>query len=393
VAAATRDRVTWLTYALLGLWGYFLYGFGPTVPYLVDDLHLSHALGGLHSTVTASAAVVIGLAGQRPAARWGRRRLLWGGALLLSLGTLLYCSVRVVPLTLTAALVFGLGGALIVNNVNAVVMDHHGERGPAVLSEANAIAAGMGIAAPLVIGAAVAVGLGWRAGLLVTVVGVVVAYALLRSVQVPAEPERAEAAQQPGRVRLSRQFWLTWCVLVCTIGVEFCLSLWSTDLLRHRDGLPSWAATASWSVLLVGFTLSRVAGSRLAVSHGVDWLLLRALLVLALGFAVFWVTSSGAVAVLGLFVAGLGLGLQYPLTAARAIALAGGRTDLAAGRLSVAAGLAAGGAPFLLGALADGYGEHAAFLLVPVLVALALVGLVVSRPRAEVAGSAVEQLG
>src|SRR5438034_2754746 len=139
-----------MTYALLGLWGYFLYGFGPTVPLLVDDLHVSHALGGLHATVTAVAAVVVGLAGHRPAVWFGRRRLLWGGAALLCAGTLLYCAVRALPLTLTAALVFGTGGALIVNNVNAVVMDHHGDRGPAFLTEANAFAAAMGIAAPLV---------------------------------------------------------------------------------------------------------------------------------------------------------------------------------------------------------------------------------------------------
>ena len=47
----------------------------------------------------------------------------------------------------------------------------------------------------------------------------------------------------------------------------------------------------------------------------------------------------------------------------------GGRPDRGAGRVSFAAGLASGAAPFALGALADRTGTHTAFLLVPVLLA------------------------
>ena len=46
----------------------------------------------------------------------------------------------------------------------------------------------------------------------------------------------------------------------------------------------------------------------------------------------------------------------------------------------MAAGLASGIAPFVLGALADHIGVHTAFLLVPVLLAAAAAGVLVS-PR------------
>jgi fucose permease len=190
------------------------------------------------------------------------------------------------------------------------------------------------------------------------------------------EPQRNG---EPGAVRsLPRRFWVTWLVLVCVIGVEFCLSLWASDLLHTRTGLSSGAATAGFSAVLVGLTASRLAGGRLAVRRDVDWVLTRSLLVLLAGFALFWAATVPWLAVIGLAVTGFGLGVQYPLAVGRAIGAATGRSDLAASRASLAAGLASGGAPFLLGVLADRLGTHTAFLLVPVLAVGALVALVVS---------------
>ncbi|MFI5101518.1 MAG: hypothetical protein ACHQE5_13550, partial [Actinomycetes bacterium] len=60
-----RDRVTWMSYAFLAIFGYFLYGFGPSVPLLRDELGVSHAVGALHATAMALGAVVGGLAGER----------------------------------------------------------------------------------------------------------------------------------------------------------------------------------------------------------------------------------------------------------------------------------------------------------------------------------------
>ncbi len=76
-------------------------------------------------------------------------------------------------------------------------------------------------------------------------------------------------------------------------------------------------------------------------------------------------------ALVGLFIAGLGISLQFPLGVALAIAASEGLPDRATARSGIAAGLAIGGGPFVLGALADLVGVHSAFLLVPVLLALA----------------------
>ena len=92
----------------------------------------------------------------------------------------------------------------------------------------------------------------------------------------------------------------------------------------------------------------------------------------------FWLASTPWLAIAGLVVAGLGLGVQYPLSVARAIAIAPGRTDLAATRVSLAAGIASGCAPFLLGFAADRVGTHTACLIVPALIVAAMGLLAVS---------------
>jgi predicted MFS family arabinose efflux permease len=376
----TRTRLTWLVYCQLALWAYFLYGFGPSVNLLRDDLGVSRAVGALHGTALAVGAVLAGLSGRWLVGRFGRGPLLWGGVVGMCLGIVGYCGAHVLALTLLAALVCGTCGAVIVNTANAALMEGHGTRGPAALSEANALAAVVGACAPLIIGGCVLVGLGWRAGLLLTLVlavGVAVAF---RGVKLPA-PHPVDPADHPGGAHtLPRAYWLTWGVLVCTIGVEFCLSLWATDLLGSRDDLSPGVATAIWSGLLVGVGVSRFVGSRLTAHYSVDAVLTVALLVLLSGFGVFWLTSTPWVACAGLVVAGLGLGVQYPLTISRAIAASNGRSDLAAARASLGSGLAVAAGPFVLAVLADRYGTHGAFLLVPLLVGAALLMLTLSRP-------------
>jgi predicted MFS family arabinose efflux permease len=119
----------------------------------------------------------------------------------------------------------------------------------------------------------------------------------------------------------------------------------------------------------------RLVGGRLALRFGVDQMLYAALAVAAGGFAVFWMSTWAPLAIAGLLICGLGVALHYPLGIARAIDAAEGRPDLASARASVGAALAVGVGPFALGAIADQIGLHKAFLVVPVLYALAAIGV------------------
>ena len=67
-------------YALLGAWGYFLYGFGPVVSLLRDEQHISRGVASLHSTAFAAGAVIGGIVTPRLVRRYGRPATIWAGS-------------------------------------------------------------------------------------------------------------------------------------------------------------------------------------------------------------------------------------------------------------------------------------------------------------------------
>ncbi|MGN6245923.1 MAG: MFS transporter [Motilibacteraceae bacterium] len=375
-----RDGLTWFVYLHLAVYGWFLYGFSPAVPLLRDDQGTSNGVSGLHGTALAGGAVVAGLLGQRVIGRIGRGGAMRLGLAALCAGVLLFTLSPALPGTLVGALVAGTGGSLMVNVHSPVLTDHHELAGPAAIGEANAMAAATGILSPLVLGAATATVIGWRGGLLVTVVLAAVVLALGTRTSVPAG---AVPAATDGALtgRLPRPYWAAWTVLVLCISVEFSMTIWSSDLLRSRVGFGAGAAAAGVTAIVAGMTAGRFAGSRLALLVSPDRLLLQALLVTAAGFAVFWSSTVGWLSLAGLVLTGLGIAMQFPLGIARAIAASEGRADAATSRASLGAGLAIGLGPFVLGALADHLGTHRAFLLVPGLLAAAAAVLLVSTRR------------
>ena len=376
-----RTRLTWLTYAQLAVFGYFLYGFGPSVPLQRDDLHVSSAIGGLHGTALATGSTLAGFTFALLSRRVGRTGTLRVGLLGLAAGTLLYCLVPELPVTLAGALICGLFGSYVVTGSVVVLSAAHGTAGPAAFSEANAAAAGAGLVAPLLLGLGVAMGIGWQPGLLVAALAAVTVWVVSRRESRQPEPARAAQAAVAGSDvpgRLPAAYWLAWTVTLLCIGVEFCMTFWAADELRERAGAGPAAATAAITAIVGGMFAGRLLGGRLALRFRPGWLLLAAVALTLVGFAAFWASTAPIAALAGLVVVGLGIALQYPLGTVRAVAASGGRPDRAAGRLSVAAGLASGIAPFALGALADSIGTHAAFLLVPALLLAAAAGVLVS---------------
>lgn len=370
-----RDGRTWLTYGQLGVYGWFLYGFGPVVNLLRQEQGFSRTAAGLHGTALAVGALGSALVVGRLAMRFGRVRMIWAGLVLLSLGIGTLTAFSTLPATLTGALVSSFGGSFVVTCTATVLAARHGSAGPAAITEANAVAAGVGTVAPLAVGAAYVLG-SWRPALLVPVVAVVVLAASTRRVH--PGPAGRVAAAPAGSGRLSRRYWVSWVVVTAGIGVEFCLTLWAADHLRQRAGLSTAAAAAGVTALVVGMFLGRVGGGWLALRLPVDRLLGGALGLNAAGFAVFWLARSPTLALAGLFASGLGVALYFPLGLARAIEASDGRPDKASARVGLGAALAAGAGPFGLGALADATSLHLAMLVVPALLAVAAAGILLA---------------
>ncbi len=367
-----RDRMTWLVYLQLGVYGYILYGIGPSIRLLREDQHISKTLSGLHGTALAVGAITVGVIGPRVVQRIGRSRALWGGLTTACAGVTLFCAFTALPVTLFGAFVATFGGSFVVSVSSTVLADHHGATGSAAVSEGHAGAAVVGLSAPLIIGGAVAIGVGWRAGLLVALILAAILAITLGRVVIP-DHRLVEGHDPAPSGSLPARYWWAWAALAFCVAVEFSMTIWTSDVLRDRVGLSEGAAAAGVTAVVAGMAVGRAAGGTLSLRHELDWLFYRALLVTAIGFGVFWLSTAPVPALVGLAVCGLGISLHFPVGLMRAINTASGRTDLAAARASLGVGFAVGVGPFLLGALADAFGTHTAFLVVPGFLALAAI--------------------
>ncbi|HEY0216908.1 MAG TPA: MFS transporter [Cellulomonas sp.] len=422
-----RDRFTVTMYGYFIAWGWFLYSFNPSVPLLAKDLGISNAAAGLHGTAMAVGAIVAAALTPRLVLRLGRRASLVLAGLLLGAGLVVLLTGGVLAATLAGVVLLAIGGNMAISAAQAGLALHHGRAASAAVTEGNASGSGIGLLGPLAVGACVAAGWGWRPAVAVTVGLAVVAVLatrrlpmegalaralpgrdaarvaaaellpgaeteLLPGAEVRAAADREAGGDSPtGRVptgggaadegddggpagtrsarsaaaaRLASRWFLV--TIVAAIALENATTYWATDLVIDRTGAGAGIAAATTAGLVAGMTAIRLVAGPLSLRVPPARLLAAAFGVAVVGWAILWTATAAWVALLGLFVAGLGYGVHYPLGIALLLGASGGATDRAQARATVAGGAAIGVAPFLLGALADGVGAHTAFLVVPV---------------------------
>jgi fucose permease len=382
----TRDRLTWLAYVLIAWFAFLQAVPGLVVPHLREELDLSYSVGGLHVGAFAAGSVVAGLGAAAAERALGRRRLLWAAAALLAAGAVALTLGRVAAATLGAMLVMGFAGAMVVVTLQAALADRHLERRAVALSEANVAAS---IAYVILIGAlslAAAIGAGWRAAVLSSLVVPVLAWSRNRELAVTAP---ASAPPGTGGGRLPPAFWVAAAMLFCTTAAEWCITAWGATFVEDAAGVSVDTAVALMAGFFGGVLGGRVLGSVLARRYTAHRLLAAALIVSASGFAVLWPASSPLQAVVGLAACGVGLGNLFPLGVAVTVGLAPDRTQLASGRAVLAGGAAVLVAPLAVGALADATTIKAALgTVVPLSLALAAAALTLVTRAASRAGEA-----
>jgi predicted MFS family arabinose efflux permease len=89
-----------------------------------------------------------------------------------------------------------------------------------------------------------------------------------------------------------------------------------------------------------------------------------------IGFALLWFSHNLFISFFSLLITGIGVSSQFTLTSLRLIGLSDKRPDLSMGKSSLAAGLAIGLSPFILGLLGDHLGISRAYIMVPVLIVI-----------------------
>ena len=371
-----RDRFTWLAYALLAYFAYLQAAPGLVMPFIRADMGLSYTIGGLHVSAFALGMIVAGLTGAALAARLGRRALFWGGTGGMAGAALLLAVGRQPAVTIAATFLMGYLGALLLIMIQAALADRHGIHRATALTESNIFAMLCAGVAPLMLGFFAATVFGWRGALLVPIVGA--ALLAVGNWRV-AIPERQSTGQVKGSGRLPGLFWAYWLVLLSCVAMEWAMVGWGTEFLHAQTGLAPAAAAAFFGVFFFGGVLGRFANSRWTLHLPAQTLLLLMLIVVAIGFPIFWLGQNLWLTVAGLAIVGFGVGSLFPLGLGTALNVAAAQSDAASSFVSMGTGMAMLLAPFTLGWLADAYDLRTAFGAVIVILAAAIVITVVTN--------------
>src|SRR3954447_18541187 len=293
--AFTRDRLTWIAYALLAWFAYLQAAPGLVVSHLRDEFHLSYAVGGLHIAAFAAGALFAGLSCGPIERALRRRALFWSSAALRGVAATGPTAGRSAEATIGSLLVMGVAGGLLLVTIQALLADHHGEQRAIALTEANVAASIAYVVLIAALSLASALGIGWRTALLVSLAVPALAWCSSRRMAIDTPPVEATTSGHA----LPGTFWVAATMLFCTTAAEWCIAAWGASFVEDAADVSADAAVSLMVGYYGGVVAGRVTGSGLARRHSAHRLLALALVVTAAGFAIFWPASSWPQALLG----------------------------------------------------------------------------------------------
>lgn len=374
-----RDKLTKITYAHIGAINWFIFGVGPAFALLRDDFGVTRTVIAYHNVVGAIGSILAGFTSTFLIRKFGRGLLLRGASFGLASGTLLFILGTSVTYTLPGIFLCGYFYVQLVQSNAAFLNYHHGEKAPAVVSEANALGALIGFIAPIVLGVGIAAGFGWRAGLGITVVALLVVELWRgRNVKAFGSAKKIEDSKEhdlPGKLPIT--FWPAWLALAGTAAIEASIMTWGSELLNFQSGLNKASATAAIGTIVLGMGIGRLFGSRIMASRNVETLYKQSLALSLIAFFFFWFGSNQILQLTALTLMGLIMSVHFPLGITRLMRASKGRPDKAAAMSSIGAGAAAGFFPFLVGSAADSNGVVIAFAIPGAALALALISSII----------------
>ena len=371
----------------IGLSGYIFIGttavLMPSVmPSITDEFTatgLTLAAIGLIFPARAAGAIVGNLLSGAGSDMFGRQRLVWLSALFLavSLGVTALATpwvLFVIGFTLVSAT-----QAALATGINAVVADANRDARAKMLNILHGIYGAGAAISPLIIGALIDNGLLWRWALAGT--GVIwltyglVAFRFDRGVTLV---DKEEATAKKLGLRMLKQGPYLGLFLIAFIynGVAFSLLNWIAIFMQQSAGFSAFFSISMISIFYVALTVGRFVCAAYAERLGYA----RTLLVLALGITFAYplvvLGLNSMLAVIGIFLTGLGFSGLFPTAVAYGARLYPEQTGTLSGTLSVAMTFGTMIPPLWTGIIADMWSFQAAlamnYVMVPPLILIAV---------------------
>lgn len=374
------DRFRWdrLTYS--SALGYALLVGGLSVGTVLGELrhqfHLSGVIAALHGSTFGFASLLAGLCGVRIVDRLGRRSSLLVSAVAISSGITMFCLGPAWPVTLAGTSLAGLGGALLVMVMPALISDHHGEHRATAFAAVNGAPGLAGVMFSLVVGAALALHWSWRPPyLILTAVIVVVLTVVAWPVAVPESSRQGEFTLAHLR---DRDVFIPWLHIINAVFSEFAIGVWAATYLKEVGHASGGLAAALAGVFGVMMFLSRLVLPTFIRLFD-DATVTVSFITTGIGALVMFLAPGLLPRVVGLTIVGFGGAPLYPLTVDRLYASAERKIDsISLGAICIlASGTAVTLGPLAMGVLADQIGLRSALLIVP---AACAIGAITQRP-------------
>ena len=399
----TRDRLTWLAYAMLAYFAYLQASLGSILPFLRAELHLDYALVAWHFSAFGTGMILAGLVADQLIRRFGLARIFWGGGIGMACGGILIILGQQPWMTLLGALVMALPGTLLLVAIQSILANRHRERLNIALAESNLGASvGAGFSA-LCVGGFAQLGMGWRSALIVPILAIIALTTWGRQ-ETPGDTPQAlrinpdlstshtasqrtktsmsltasQTRRSDARRSLPPVFWANWLAVILLVSVEWSLTFWAASFLQSKLHIDAGSAATLLALYLLSTMSGRLIGSRLTRIFGGPWLLVSAIGVNLLGFSSFWLASNPLLVIAGLLLMGLGAANLWPQSITLAFAAAPQQAEQASASVSLAGGLAICVAPLLLGTLANITSLTIAYSIVPCLLITALIVIMVA---------------
>jgi len=361
-----RDAYFWTVALQSSCVTFFLGAFGPSQPLLRADQHTSLTIAGLHGTSMGVAAIFAGYANSHLVHKFGRTRTGWIGLGIFSLGVICFVISNPVQLTILAALFAGFGVSVVINNFVTSLTSHYGKNAAYMVTKANAIGSVSFVLGTLTVGL-IADNFRdfWRIGILAVLPFALYLFFFRRDKN---EVEHVPSEDGPQGGKLSAHFWVSLFGFFCSIATEFAISFWAAALVLDRTGASPAISTLIVVAFGSGMALGRWFGPAVLKQLEIDSQIKVYMSTQFIGFALLWFSHNLIISFFSLLITGIGVSSQFTLTSLRLIGLSDKRPDLSMGKSSLAAGLAIGLSPFVLGILGDHLGISRAYIMVPVLI-------------------------
>ena len=372
-----RTSLTWLCYAVLGWYAYLQGAMNPIMPLLRRDLDLNYTLGSLHPSAFALGMIVAGVFGDRLALRYGIRRVFWAGSAGMVVGASLLMVGAIAPLTIFGTFLMGVLGTMALVMIQTALVRLHSAFGSVALTESNVSASLTASVVPILVGIFEGIGWGWRWAIVVGIAVWVLIFVSQRSQQFPSSTPTAESKHEGS---LPLLYWLYVLALFLGVCVEWSTWIWAADYFIVQAKVDAALAAGLVTFFTIGAVSGRITMSRLLRYRRPHQLMPVLMVIVLVGFPIFWLGTSAPMNVFGLFLLGIGSGAFFPLALSASVSAAGAAVNKGSARVTMAAGAAILVIPFILGLLADNVGIQRAYLMLPMLAVMALgVTLVANR--------------